>query len=91
MLRAWLLPEASYPAAREGWTRPPYQPRHGKPPPIMRAGLAAMAAGAVLGRRFFGDAEDTENARPVGLARAGGIARPGSVAAPGAVVTWAQR
>ncbi|HUD38968.1 MAG TPA: hypothetical protein VMR14_18850 [Streptosporangiaceae bacterium] len=93
MLLAWLLPEAGHSEAREGWTRSPYRPRHGKPSPIMRAGIAAMVGGAALARRCLGDEEDAGRARPAGqaLARAGGVARPGPVMAPGTAVTWARR
>jgi hypothetical protein len=36
MLLAWLLPEAVPPVLVEGWTRSAYQPRHVKPPLIVR-------------------------------------------------------
>ena len=58
MLLAWLLPDASYLVLFEGWGRPPYVPRHGKPPlPVRMARRAAVAITAARERERAAYAE----------------------------------
>jgi hypothetical protein len=64
MLLAWLLPDETDRAADGSWSRPAYQPRHGKPSPVMRAGLGAAALAATLRQRYLGDAEPAASVRP---------------------------
>ena len=54
MLLGRLLPDASYPILRDGWTRHAYRPRHGKPPLIVRAGLAAVTTAGAARERYLG-------------------------------------
>jgi hypothetical protein len=71
MLLAWLRPDASYPILQDGWTRHAYQPRHGRPPLIVRIGeAAATVLGAARDRYlepvgYVGDDEGIGGARPV--------------------------
>jgi len=58
MLLAWLLPESNCPALSDGWARSAYQPRHGKPPLIVRAGRAAAITVEVAWDRYLGPGED---------------------------------
>lgn len=58
MLRGWLLPDSSYEVLHEGWERPPYRPRHGKPPLYVRAGQAVSTAVTVARERYWGAAEE---------------------------------
>ena len=60
MLLAWLLPDASYLVLFEGWGRPPYVPRHGKPPlPVRMARRAAVAITAARERHLGADGQDS--------------------------------
>lgn len=56
---AWMLPDASYLVLFEGWNRPRYLPRHGKPPMLARmAGSAAALIGAARERCLGADGND---------------------------------
>jgi hypothetical protein len=71
MLLAWLLPDASHPELFEGWDRPPYLPRHGKPPlPVGMARWAVAAIAAARDRNLSTDGNDglPEATRPASLA-----------------------
>lgn len=46
MRLAWLLPDPAHDVLFDGWKRPPYRPRHGKPPVVLRA---TRSVGAVIG------------------------------------------
>lgn len=50
----WLLPDSSYLVLSEGWRRPPYLPRHGKPPLLMRLARSAAAAIGAVRERYLG-------------------------------------
>jgi hypothetical protein len=51
---AWLLPDASYLVLFDGWRKPPYRPRHGKPP--LPARMVHLAAGLIsaIAERYLG-------------------------------------
>ncbi len=68
MLLAWLLPDASQGVLKDGWTRPAYQPRHGRPPWPVRAVLALATASGAARERYLGAMEEdglTGTPRPV--------------------------
>jgi hypothetical protein len=56
MLLAWLLPDASDGVLDDSWTRSSYQPRHSKPPVIVRAGQGAAVTVSALRQRYLGPA-----------------------------------
>ncbi len=58
MLQGWLLPDRSYLVLREGWDRPAYRPRHGRPPLVARAGQGLASAFLVARERYLGAAEE---------------------------------
>ncbi len=64
MLQAWLLPDSSYGVLREGWTRAPYRPRHGKAPLAVRVGQALTAAVLAIRARYLGAEEETMTGAP---------------------------
>ncbi len=68
MLLAWLLPDASHGVLRDGWTRPAYRPRHGRPPLVVRTALTLAAVGSAARERYLGAREEESAAgapRPV--------------------------
>jgi hypothetical protein len=46
MLLAWLLPQAGATVLTDGWSRTVYQPRHVRPPLILRIGRQVAAGRA---------------------------------------------
>jgi hypothetical protein len=59
MLLAWLLPDSSYTLLHDGWKRPIYQPKHCRPPLVVRVWLALGAVVADARDRYLdlGDEE----------------------------------
>jgi len=57
-LPAWLLPDASQEVLVEGWSKAPYRPRHGKPPLVLRAALAAAGAAGLAQQRCLGTGDE---------------------------------
>ena len=54
----WLLPNASYQALPEGWSRTAYRPRHGKPPLAVRSACSAATAVSRVRERYLGVADE---------------------------------
>jgi len=65
----WLLPDPEHEVLFDGWKRPPYRPRHGKPPMLLRAARSAVAVVGPVLERYLG-AGDEDAVR--------GAARPAS-------------
>jgi hypothetical protein len=56
----WLLPDASYEALSESWTRTAYRPRHGKPPLAVRSACTAAMAISRARERYLGAVDDVD-------------------------------
>jgi hypothetical protein len=53
-----LLRDPGHDVLFDGWRRPPYQPRHGKPPALARAVRSAVTAVGPVLERYLGAGED---------------------------------
>jgi hypothetical protein len=69
MRLGWLLPDPAQDVLFDGWKKPPYQPRHGKPPAVLRATRSAVTVVVPVLDRYLG--ASGEEAVP-------GAARPAS-------------
>jgi len=58
MRLAWLLPDTSQEVLFDGWNKPPYRPRHGKPPLVTRAARTAGGAIGLARERYLGASEE---------------------------------
>ena len=65
----WLLPDPGHDVLFDGWNRPSYRPRHGKPPALVRAVRSAVAVIGPVLERYLGAGEEEAvpgAARPAG-------------------------
>lgn len=69
MQLGWLLPDPAQDVLFDGWKKPLYHPRHGKPPAVLRATRATAAVIGPVLVRYLGTGDD--KAMP-------GAARPAS-------------
>lgn len=64
----WIVPDPSQEVLYDGWKKPPYRPRHGKPPAVLRATRSAvLVVGPVLDRYLGAGGKEAVRgtARPV--------------------------
>ena len=54
----WLLPDASYEVLYEGWERQSYEPRHGRPPFVIRGVYSAAMAMVRARARYLGAVDE---------------------------------
>jgi hypothetical protein len=54
----WLLPDAGYQVLSDGWRRPAYRPRHGKPPLAVRSAHSAAVAIGWARERYLGGSDE---------------------------------
>ncbi len=58
MRLGWLLPDPAHDVLFYGWKKPPYHPRHGKPPAVFRATRATVGVIGPVLERYLGAGDD---------------------------------
>jgi hypothetical protein len=70
----WLLPDASYEVLYDGWERQSHEPRHGRPPLVIRGVYSAAMAMMRARARYLGAVDEEAMAGAGGQATIGGRA-----------------